>query len=178
VVAVAALLGVLVAPVAAAPVEHSRVLSHETFEEELCGEVWLVDQTVMGIFMLKEGQHSGPSRFFANLRTEATYTDPQDSDRGLVISSKDLQRDVGATVVEGTTYRIDNIHASKYTISTLDGDVAARGRGQIRWAFTIDTFGDDDPDNDILLDFEIVSVRGNPLDVGDPECGLIGEITD
>ncbi len=180
--ALAALAASLLAiPVAAAPLERQRIMSTDSYTDELCGELWSVEETVSGLFVLKAGQHGGPPRFFANFRAEAVYTDPDDPDRGFILSSNDLQKDLHATLVAGTTYRIDNIHVGQPAIvATLDGHVLARDRGRIAWSFTIDTMGDDDPANDVLLGSEIVDVAGPHLihALGDEViCDLIDSIS-
>ena len=177
--AIAALTASLFAiPVAASQLEHEVIASTDSFMAELCGEDWSVVETTSGFFVLKAGQHDGPPRFFANLRAEAVYTDPDDPDRGFILSSNDLQKDLRATLVTGTTYQIDNIHVGQPSVvSTLDGQTLARDRGRITWSFTIDTMGDDDPGNDVLLGSEIVDVAGPHPSPGDDElCDLIDSI--
>ena len=169
----------LTIPVAASQLEREFIASTDSFTEELCGEAWSVEETLSGLFVLKAGQRDGPPRFFANLRAEAVYTDPDDPDRGFILSSNDLQKDLRATLVAGTTYQIDNIHVGQPSvISTLDGHVLARERGRIAWSFTIDTMGDDDPGNDVVLGSEIVDVAGPHPSLDEEEfCELIDSMS-
>ena len=113
---------------------------------------WSVEATFSGNFMLKAGRHGSPPYFFDNYRYREVWTDLSAPTRMVIHQGNALWRDHKITLVEGTTYHFEVIEAGQpSTWWTVDGEPIFRDRGSIVWAFTVDTLGDDNLENDIFV---------------------------
>ena len=153
----------LAVPALAKPLAHELYSGSDTFVvEDLCGTDWTVDVTFSGNFMLKASRHGSPPYLFDNYSYRQVWTDLSDPTRMVIHQGNGLYTDHHITLVEGTTYHFEAIEVGQpSTWWTVDGELIFRDRGSIVWEFTVDTLGDDDPDNDIFVSDEgPTSIRG------------------
>jgi hypothetical protein len=174
------LLSFVATPALAKPLVHEHYAGTDSFtEDDFCGTDWSVEVSFSGNFMLKAPRQGNPTPFFFdNYRYSMTFTDVNDPSRVLIIEGNGLWRDHRITLVEDTTYHFEVIEAgSPITVRTLDGTVLVRDRGSIVWEFTVDTQGDADLSNDVLVSDEgPTAIRGpHPelLMTDDERCALI-----
>jgi hypothetical protein len=159
----AVLLAALAAPAAAKPLVHEHYAGTDSWvAEDFCGTDWNVESTFRGNFMLKAPRGDNPTPyFFDNYRWSDVWTDANDPSRVFMLSGNGLWRDQHITLVEGTIYHFEVIEAGAPITARVDGKVIVRDRGSIVWEFTVDTQGDADLSNDVLVSDEgPTAVRG------------------
>lgn len=162
-VSLAVLLAALAAPALAKPLEHEHYEGSFSYvAEDFCATDWNVESTFSGNFMLKAPRGDNPTPyFFDNYRWSSIFTDASDPSRVFTAYGNGLWRDQHITLLEGTTYHFEVIEAGSPITVRVDGKVIVRDRGSIVWEFTVDTKGDADLGNDVLISDEgPTAVRG------------------
>jgi hypothetical protein len=180
----AVLLAALAAPAGAKPLVHEHYEGTDSWVlEDFCGTDWNVESTFSGNFMLKAPRGDNPTPyFFDNYRWSDVLTDVSDPSRVFTVAGNGLWRDQHITLVEGTIYHFEVIEAGAPVTVRVDGKIIVRDRGSIVWEFTVDTKGDSDLSNDVLISDEgPTAIRGpHPeLLMDDAErCALLNEALD
>jgi hypothetical protein len=103
--------------------------------------------------MLKAGRAGDPTPYyFDNYRYHEVWTDVSDPTRQIVHEGNALWRDQRITHVNGTIYHFIVHEVGQPSVGkTMDGEVVFRDRGSIVWEFTVDTKGDADLSNDVVI---------------------------
>jgi hypothetical protein len=165
----------------AKPLEHEHYQGTDSWVfEDFCGTDWNVDSTFSGNFMLKAPRGDNPTPYlFDNYRWSDVLTDVSDPSRVFTVSGNGLWRDQRITLVEGTTYHFEVHEAGAPVTVRVDGKILVRDRGMIVWEFTVDTKGDADLSNDVLVSDEGPTAVHGPHDelfMDDAErCALLDE---
>jgi hypothetical protein len=170
-----------VEPVQAAPLawEHYSGTDSGSFDD--CGFQIDVTTTFGGVFMLKEGRRGDATPYlFDNYSYDDVFTNP-DTGAWFTRHGEGLYKDLHIVNVEGTVYRFESMEVGQpFVIRDSDGSLVVRDRGQLRSAFTVDTLGDDNLDNDVFIDgsFELLADNGKHpgfyMDFCDIAADLIG----
>ncbi len=177
---------VLVAPVAAAPLEreHYSFEESDTFTDTECGAPITIDYTgeFSGVFMLKDKKPGGPTPpyLFDNYSGVETFTNVANGQTA-TIKHQGLYKDVKIEHVEGTVYRFTAIETGRpVVVFGPDGKKLVFDAGRIRYTFLVDTLGDADLSNDVFLgDVSDPDVAGpHPVFVGDVDffCDVLDSI--
>jgi len=180
----AVLLAALAAPAVAKPLVHEHYEGSDSYvADDFCGTDWNVESTFSGNFMLKAPRGDNPTPYyFDNYRWSSVFTDANDPSRVFTATGNGLWRDHRITLVEGTTYHFEVIEAGAPITVRVDGKLIVRDRGSIVWEFTVDTQGDADLSNDVLVSDEGPTAVHGPhpeLFMDDTErCALLNEAFD
>lgn len=149
-------------PAQAAPLEREHYSGSDSFDFAECGPVIHNETTFEGVFMLKAPTKPGaPPRYFDNYEVHEVLTA---NGRTLTIDHNGLFKDLHATLVSGTTYRfVVQESGQPFVVRDEAGAVLYRDRGLLRFAFLVDTLGDNDLENDVFIDdsFELLADRGS-----------------
>jgi hypothetical protein len=162
-VAVVAGSALVVEPVQAAPLvqEHYSGTDSGSFDD--CGFQIDFTSTFSGVFMIKEGRRGDATPYlFDNYSNDDVFTNPA-TGAWFTRHAQGLSKDLHIVNVDGTIYRYESIQVGQpFVIRDSEGNVVVRDRGHLRSGFTVDTLGDDNPDNDIFIDgsFELLADNG------------------
>jgi hypothetical protein len=162
-VAVVAGSTVATGPANAAPLEREHYSGTDSFSFDDCGFLIEGTTTFSGVFMLKEGRGGDATPYvFDNYSHDIVYTNPA-TGAWFTLHGEGLYKDLHIVNVEGTVYRFESMEVGQpFVIRDSAGNVVVRDRGRLLTAFTVDTLGDDNLENDIFIDgsFELLADNG------------------
>ena len=149
-------------PAQAAPLERDHYSGSDSFDFDDCGPLIHNETTFEGVFLLKAPTKPGaPPRYFDNYEVHEVLTA---NGRSLTVDHNGLYKDLHATLVSGTTYRFEAQESGQpFVVRDDTGGVLIRDRGLLKFAFVVDTMGDNDLDNDVFIEgsFELVADHGS-----------------
>jgi hypothetical protein len=145
----------------AAPLERGHYSGTDSWDDDGCGFPIHGEATFEGVFMLKQPRTDGaPPYLFDNYNVVVTLTA---NGRTITIRNQGLYKDLRITHVDGTVYQFVSIEAGQPFVAIGDDStVLFHDRGLVKTGFMVDTLGDADLDNDVLIEgsFELLLDAG------------------
>jgi hypothetical protein len=115
-----------------------------------CGHHLHYEGTYSGTFMVKS-RGSQPPSAFDNYDVHEVFTEA-DGD-GYLIDQNALYNQVRVRQVRGNIYRVVAINVGQvFTIRTLKGKPVYRNRGLLEFTYLVNTQGDSNIENDVILE--------------------------
>jgi len=150
-------------PAQAAPLTREHYSGTSSFSLDDCGFLIEGTTTFSGVFMLKQGRAGDPTPYlFDNYSHDTVYTNPA-TGAWFTIHGDGLFKDLHIENIEGTIYRFETIEVGQpFVLRDSAGRVVLRDRGRLQTSIEIDTLGDSDIDNDIVIDgsFQLLADNG------------------